>query len=122
MENDSTLPKKWGFEGNSEFKPEPHTTIRGALNLLESNLNQSDNRPVIPMAHCDPSAFPCFNTTEIAADAIADAARSAKFNGPPPTVGILPARKAKGVQCRVVKESGGTQVQIGGEDGRDWNR
>ncbi|KAI3736098.1 hypothetical protein L6452_15631 [Arctium lappa] len=94
MENNSTMPKKWGFRGNSEFKPEPQTTIRGAITLLESNLNQSDNRPVIPMAHSEPSAFPCFNTTEIAADAIADAVRSTKFNGHSPTIGILPARRA----------------------------
>ncbi|KAA8526347.1 hypothetical protein F0562_008450 [Nyssa sinensis] len=38
--------------------------------------------------------FPCFRTTHIAEEAIADALRSAKFNCYAPTVGILPARRA----------------------------
>ncbi|KVI04291.1 Aminotransferase, class I/classII [Cynara cardunculus var. scolymus] len=70
MENNSTLPKKWGFRGNSELKPERETTIRGAVTLLQSNINQSDNRPVISMSHSQPSVFPYFNTTQIAADAV----------------------------------------------------
>ncbi|XP_076959048.1 putative aminotransferase TAT2 [Bidens hawaiensis] len=95
MENSTTLTKnKWGFRGNSDLKVEPVTTIRGALTLLMSNLNVSDGRPVIPMSVSEPSAFPCFGTAQVAADAIAEAVRSPEFNGYPPTEGILPARRA----------------------------
>ncbi|KAI3812081.1 hypothetical protein L1987_16785 [Smallanthus sonchifolius] len=62
MENGTQLTKKkWGFRGNSELKAEPETTIRGALTLLLSNLNVSDDRPVIPMSLSEPSAFPYFS-------------------------------------------------------------
>nr|GEW04097.1 probable aminotransferase TAT2 [Tanacetum cinerariifolium] len=96
MENCSELTnKKWGFRGNTNLKVENDTTtIRGALTLLMSNLNPSDKRTVIPMSHSEPSAFPCFNTTKIATDAIADAVRSNEYNGYPPSEGILPARRA----------------------------
>ncbi|KAK9052124.1 hypothetical protein SSX86_028752 [Deinandra increscens subsp. villosa] len=86
--------KKWGFRGNSELQAEPETTIRGALTLLMSNLNISDDRPVIPMSVSEPSAFPCFKTTQIATDAIAEAVKSSEFTSYPPTEGILPARRA----------------------------
>ncbi|KAD3642194.1 hypothetical protein E3N88_31418 [Mikania micrantha] len=86
--------KKWGFRGNSELNAEPETTIRGALTLLMSNLNVSDQRRVIPMSVSEPSAFPCFTTSPIATDAIAEAVRSTEFNSYPPTQGLLPARTA----------------------------
>ncbi|XP_024990154.1 nicotianamine aminotransferase B-like isoform X2 [Cynara cardunculus var. scolymus] len=94
MENGSTLKKKWGFQPNPELNTASEITIRGVLEMLISNLNQSDVRHVIPLGHGDPSAFPCFRTTQIAEDAIVDAVRSAKFNGYSPTVGVLPARRA----------------------------
>ncbi|KAI3714239.1 hypothetical protein L1987_72836 [Smallanthus sonchifolius] len=95
MENGTTLTKKkWGFSGNSELTAEPETTIRGALTLLMSNLNISDERPVIPMSLSEPSAFPCFTTSHIASDAIAEAVQSTDFNGYPAAEGILPARRA----------------------------
>lgn len=62
--------------------------------MLLSKLNKSDTRPVIPLGHGDPSAFPCFRTTQVAEDAIVDSLRSAKFNGYCPTVGIPSARSA----------------------------
>lgn len=61
--------------------------------MLNSNINKSDSRAVIPLGHGDPSAFPCFRTAQVAEDAIADALRSAKFNGYGPTVGVHPARE-----------------------------
>lgn len=91
MENRS---KPWRIRGNEELSAASGLTIRGVLNMLMDNRNQHDPRPVIPLGHGDPSAFPCFRTTQIAEDAIADAVRSAKFNGYSPTVGILPARCA----------------------------
>lgn len=92
MENGSSV-KKWGFRGNSELSTAADITVRGVLYMLLSKLNQSDTRPVIPLGHGDPSAFPCFRTAQVAEDAITDSIRSAKFNGYGPTVGILAARK-----------------------------
>ncbi|RVW46778.1 Tyrosine aminotransferase [Vitis vinifera] len=90
MENGSK--KRWGFQGNQELNMAAAVTIRGVLGKVMSNLSEEDNRPVIPLGHGDPSAFPCFRTTPVAEDAIADAVRSAKFNSYAPTVGLLPAR------------------------------
>ena len=91
MENGSK--KRWGFQGNQELNMAAAVTIRGVLGKVLSNLSEEDNRPVIPLGHGDPSAFPCFRTTPVAEDAIADAVRSAKFNSYAPTVGLLPARR-----------------------------
>ncbi|XP_024991723.1 probable aminotransferase TAT2 [Cynara cardunculus var. scolymus] len=94
MENSSTLLKKWGFMRNSEQKTESDTDIDRVLTLLMSSLNISDSRPIIPMAHGEPSAFSCFSKSQFAADAIAEAVQSAKFNGYSPTGGVLSGRRA----------------------------
>ncbi|KVI04292.1 hypothetical protein Ccrd_017400 [Cynara cardunculus var. scolymus] len=93
MENSSTLLKKWGFMRNSEQKTESDTDIDRVLTLLMSSLNISDSRPIIPMAHGEPSAFSCFSKSQFAADAIAEAVQSAKFNGYSPTGGVLSGRR-----------------------------
>nr|GEU78774.1 tyrosine aminotransferase [Tanacetum cinerariifolium] len=79
MENGNK--KKWGFTANPGLNTSSDITIRGILMMLLSKLNKSDTRPVIPLGHGDPSAFPCFRTTKVAEDAIVDSLRSAKFNG-----------------------------------------
>ncbi|KAI8551583.1 hypothetical protein RHMOL_Rhmol06G0197400 [Rhododendron molle] len=79
MENGTA--ERWGFRGNEVLSTASAITIRGVLNEVMGNINESDPRPVIPLGHGDPSAFPCFRTTQIADDAVADALRSAKFNG-----------------------------------------
>ncbi|XP_059663189.1 probable aminotransferase TAT2 [Cornus florida] len=91
MENGSV---RWAFGRNEELMASSAISIRGILTTIMSNLNQADQRPTIPLGHGDPSAFPCFRTTQIAEDAVVDALRSANFNGYGPTVGVLPARKA----------------------------
>lgn len=92
MENGST--KKWGFKGNESITKASAITVRGLLNMLMENLDPNDTRPVIPLGHGDPSAFPCFRTTHDAEMAISDALFSAKYNGYSSTLGVLPARKA----------------------------
>ncbi|KAI3506799.1 hypothetical protein L1887_21363 [Cichorium endivia] len=82
-----------GIPGNPELHAPAEITIRGFPAMLRSKLNLSDTRPVIPLGHGDPSAFPCFRTSPIAEDAIIDTLRSSKFNGYSSTVGIPPARK-----------------------------
>ncbi|KAK1353308.1 putative aminotransferase TAT2 [Heracleum sosnowskyi] len=91
----SSKIKTWGFKKDSgELTEASLTTIRGYINMLQENLSKDDVRAVIPLSHGDPSAFPCFRTTSVAEDAVAQAVRSANFNGYSPTVGIPPARTA----------------------------
>ncbi|XP_026442254.1 probable aminotransferase TAT2 [Papaver somniferum] len=90
MEN----PKKWGFSANDEIDSASGITLRGVLNTLMDSRNPEDERKTITLAHGDPSAFPCFRTSQIAEDAIVDSLRSAKFNGYSSTAGILPARRS----------------------------
>ncbi|KAK9284408.1 hypothetical protein L1049_023580 [Liquidambar formosana] len=90
MENGS---KKWGFGGYKALNTASTITIRAVLNLLMQNLDEADERPIIPLGHGDPSVFPCFRTAHIAEDAVVDALQSANFNCYAPTIGILPARR-----------------------------
>ncbi|GFS34809.1 tyrosine transaminase family protein [Actinidia rufa] len=92
MEN-GTAAEKWQFRGNEVLKTASAITIRGVLNEVMDNIEESGPRPIIPLGHGDPSAFPCFRTVQIAEEAIVDAARSAQFNGYASTVGIPPARR-----------------------------
>ncbi|OVA11519.1 Aminotransferase [Macleaya cordata] len=92
MENGG--PKRWGFNANNKISSAPGITIRGTLSTIMGSLNPEDERPIIPLGHGDPSAFPCFRTSQIAEDAVVDSLRSAKFNCYSPNVGILPARRA----------------------------
>nr|APR64143.1 hypothetical protein [Populus tomentosa] len=91
MENGS---KKWGFQANKSLSTASAVTVRGVLNVLLDNLNKEDTRQLIPLAHGDPSAFPCFRTTTVADEAVVEAVRSAKYNHYAPTVGLLPARRS----------------------------
>lgn len=95
MENGtSTAPKKWSFKGNEALTKASATSIRTVLMNIMGKIDPRDPRPTIPLGHGDPSAFPCFRTTPVAEDAIADAVRSAKFNGYAlQQVGIPPARR-----------------------------
>ncbi|PSS05693.1 Tyrosine aminotransferase [Actinidia chinensis var. chinensis] len=93
MEN-GTAAEKWQFRGNEVLKTASAITIRGVLNEVMDNIEESGPRPIIPLGHGDPSAFPCFRTVQIAEEAIVDAARSAQFNGYASPVGIPPARSA----------------------------
>ncbi|KAM0957225.1 hypothetical protein ACFX2A_025907 [Malus domestica] len=89
--------KKWNFEGNfhgEQKTASPPITVRGILYMIMRSLNKDDDRPIIPLGHGDPSAFPCFRTSAAAEDAVVDALRSARYNSYSPTVGILPARRA----------------------------
>ncbi|KAJ4836040.1 hypothetical protein Tsubulata_030235 [Turnera subulata] len=98
MENGT---KKWRFQAmrNQQQQQQEEAAlttanIRGVLGILMGNLDPEDKRPVVPLSHGDPSAFPCFRTSPAAEDAIVDALKSAKHNHYSPSVGILPARRA----------------------------
>ncbi|KAL9663512.1 hypothetical protein QQ045_018899 [Rhodiola kirilowii] len=98
--NGSTT-KRWTFrceeeeeeDENSCHKTQP-LTVRTVRSMLMDNIDESDKRLTIPLAHGDPSAFPCFHTARAAEDALVDAVRSAKFNGYSSSTGLLQARRA----------------------------
>ncbi|KMT11372.1 hypothetical protein BVRB_5g107030 [Beta vulgaris subsp. vulgaris] len=69
-------------------------TVREARNMIMENLNPDDERPMLALAHGDPSIFPCFRTCPNAERAVVDALCSGNFNSYGTAVGILPARKA----------------------------
>uniref|UniRef100_A0A2P2JCV9 Aminotransferase class I/classII large domain-containing protein n=2 Tax=Rhizophora mucronata TaxID=61149 RepID=A0A2P2JCV9_RHIMU len=87
-------PKKWKFQVNKDISTASAVTIRTIITALAANLNQEDERRVVPLAHGDPSSFPCFRTTSAAEDAVVDTLRSGKYNHYCPNNGLLPARRA----------------------------
>uniref|UniRef100_A0A7C9B167 Aminotransferase class I/classII large domain-containing protein n=1 Tax=Opuntia streptacantha TaxID=393608 RepID=A0A7C9B167_OPUST len=93
--------KEWGLKLNrvkrSEMKAgEGRVAIKTMVQMLRSNaaINHDDQRPLIPMAHGDPSPFPSFRTAAAAVDSVVNALRSARFNGYCANSGLLPAREA----------------------------
>ncbi|XP_057792499.1 tyrosine aminotransferase-like [Salvia miltiorrhiza] len=94
MENGGSAAARWRFEGNERLILAGGVTVRGVLNTVIGNLDGNDTRPVIPLGHGDPSAFPSFRTSPFAEDAVCSAVRSTKFNGYSSTVGIPAARSA----------------------------
>lgn len=72
-----------------------YSGIRFIVANLQGSLNKDDLRPVIPLAHGDPSPFSCFRTAAAAVDAIVDSVQSNNYNCYAlPSVGIPPARRA----------------------------
>ncbi|XP_010260306.1 PREDICTED: probable aminotransferase TAT2 isoform X2 [Nelumbo nucifera] len=90
MENGES--KRWGFVANQGLNVASTFSIRGTLKMLMDAA--AGQRSIIHLGQGDPSVFPCFRTSQIAEDAVADALRSAKFNSYAPPLGILPARRA----------------------------
>ncbi|KAJ8749186.1 hypothetical protein K2173_018657 [Erythroxylum novogranatense] len=85
--------RNWGFQVKKSINTAA-VTFHGVLTALMENLNTDDGRTVVPLGLGDPSVFPCFTTASVAEDAVVHALRSATHNHYPPTVGILPARRA----------------------------
>ncbi|KAL4569924.1 hypothetical protein LXL04_025571 [Taraxacum kok-saghyz] len=86
--------KEWKFKENQNLKTASAFSIKRVLDDVKNNVNPSDERPVIPFSHGDPSSFSCFRTTQVAEDAVVDALCSANFNGYAPKGGALQARRA----------------------------
>ncbi|CAO2814482.1 unnamed protein product [Amaranthus hypochondriacus] len=101
MEDNQSINKLWKFntlEENTELqsrkKNKKPLTVRGALSMLNGNVNPIDKRTVIPLAHGDPSPFDSFRASADAEDSVVTALRSASFNGYPTTFGLPSTRKA----------------------------
>ncbi|KAL3509315.1 hypothetical protein ACH5RR_028716 [Cinchona calisaya] len=93
-EMEKGLLSKWNFKGEEIVNKASACTIRTTLNTLKNNLDTSDERPVIPLGHGDPSAFPSFQPSKVVEDAIIDTIQSAKFNSYAPGIGIPQARRS----------------------------
>uniref|UniRef100_A0A0D3F435 nicotianamine aminotransferase n=1 Tax=Oryza barthii TaxID=65489 RepID=A0A0D3F435_9ORYZ len=69
-------------------------SIRAVRYKISASVDDRGPRPVLPLAHGDPSVFPEFRTAAEAEDAVADALRSGDFNCYPAGVGLPAARRA----------------------------
>lgn len=76
-------------------------SIRAVRFKIMASVEERGPRPVLPLAHGDPSAFPAFRTAAEAEDAVAAALHTGEFNCYPAGVG-LPAARRYGSLSRLV--------------------
>ncbi|XP_062218893.1 nicotianamine aminotransferase 1-like [Phragmites australis] len=69
-------------------------SIRAVRYMISASVDKRDPRPVLPLAHGDPSVFPAYRTAAEAEDAVAAALRTGQFNCYPAGVGLPTARRA----------------------------
>ncbi|RLN08143.1 nicotianamine aminotransferase A-like [Panicum miliaceum] len=69
-------------------------SIRAVRFKISASVDARDPRPVLPLAHGDPSVFPAFRTAAEAEEAVAAALRTGKLNCYPAGVGLPDARRA----------------------------
>ncbi|KAK1437988.1 hypothetical protein QVD17_03789 [Tagetes erecta] len=86
--------KNWKLRGNSDITSASTHSIARVNAHVKTHINQSDQRPIIPLSIGDPSIFPCFRTDQVAEDAVVDALRSAHFNGYAPKGGALQPKRS----------------------------
>ncbi|KAL5204621.1 hypothetical protein ABZP36_009492 [Zizania latifolia] len=90
----------WNFEPNATLLGLTALSVRGVLGRIKAGMVVEDcggggrGRPVVPMGHGDPSAFPCFRTAAVAVDAVTAALRSGEHNSYAPCVGLEPTRRS----------------------------
>ncbi|KQJ88215.1 nicotianamine aminotransferase A [Brachypodium distachyon] len=92
-------PDAWNFAPNEALLRLSALSVRAVLGKVKSgimadNPTIADSRPVIPLGHGDPSAFPCFSTAPEAVSAVAAALLSGRHNSYSSGVGLEPARRA----------------------------
>ncbi|KQJ94595.1 nicotianamine aminotransferase A [Brachypodium distachyon] len=69
-------------------------SIRAVRYKISASVREDGPRPVLPLAHGDPSVFPAFRTAIEAEDAVAAALRTGELNCYPAGVGLPAARRA----------------------------
>ncbi|XP_047070127.1 nicotianamine aminotransferase A-like [Lolium rigidum] len=69
-------------------------SIRAIRFKISASIQENGPRPVLPLAHGDPSVFPAFRTAVEAEDAVAATLRTGELNCYPPGVGLPAARSA----------------------------
>jgi tyrosine aminotransferase/nicotianamine aminotransferase len=68
-------------------------SIRAIRFKISASIEENGPRPVLPLAHGDPSVFPAFRTAIEAEDAVAAALRTGELNCYPAGVGLPAARR-----------------------------
>jgi tyrosine aminotransferase/nicotianamine aminotransferase len=68
-------------------------SIRAIRYKISASMQENGPRPVLPLAHGDPSVFPAFRTAVEAEDAVAATLRTGEFNCYPAGVGLPAARR-----------------------------
>ncbi|WVZ51252.1 hypothetical protein U9M48_002412 [Paspalum notatum var. saurae] len=87
----------WNFAPNDALLSLTGLSVRGVLGRVKAGMVEDAGagaRPVVPLGHGDPSAFPCFRTAPEAVDAVAGALRSGEHNSYASCVGLEPARRS----------------------------
>ncbi|KAK3120316.1 hypothetical protein QOZ80_9AG0685660 [Eleusine coracana subsp. coracana] len=84
----------WNFAPNDALLGLTGLSVRGVLGRVKAGMVEDGARPVVPMGHGDPSAFPSFRTAPEAVDAVADALLSGEYNSYASCVGLEPARRS----------------------------
>ncbi|KFK29369.1 hypothetical protein AALP_AA7G125100 [Arabis alpina] len=84
----------WRFKGSDTAAKASSVTMRVIVYKLFDLCTPDVKKTLLPLAHGDPSVYPCFRTSIHAENAIIDVLRSGKGNSYGPAAGILPARQA----------------------------
>ena len=98
MENGAAAVAAWNFAPNDALLGLTALSVRGVLGRVKAGMVEGGGaggaRPVVPLGHGDPSAFPCFRTAPEAVGAVAGALRSGEYNSYAACVGLEPARRS----------------------------
>ncbi|KAM3411007.1 hypothetical protein ACQJBY_002931 [Aegilops geniculata] len=87
----------WNFAGGKDgilATTGAKNSIRAIRYKISASVEESGPRPVLPLAHGDPSVFPAFRTAVEAEDAVAAALRTGQFSCYAAGVGLPAARSA----------------------------
>ncbi|XP_009129641.1 probable aminotransferase TAT1 [Brassica rapa] len=84
----------WRFKGSDTAAKASSVTMRVIVYKLFDLCTPDIRKPLLPLAHGDPSVYPCYRTSIHVENAVADVLRSGKGNSYGPAAGILPARQA----------------------------
>ena len=87
----------WNFAPNDALLGLTALSVRGVLGKVKAGMVEGSDagaRPVVPLGHGDPSAFPCFRTAPEAVGAVTAALRSGEYNSYAACVGLEPARRS----------------------------
>ncbi|KAM3406836.1 hypothetical protein ACQJBY_000723 [Aegilops geniculata] len=87
-------PDAWNFAPDEALLGLSALSVRSVLGSIKAGMDPSSDRPVIPLGHGDPSAFPCFRTAPEAVEAVSAALHSGEHNSYPTGVGLEPARRS----------------------------
>jgi len=90
---DETDISVWRFRGSDTAAKASSVTMRVIVYKLFDECSLDVKKPLLPLAHGDPSVYPCYRTSILVENAVVDVLRSGKGNSYGPAAGILPARQ-----------------------------